>query len=233
MHKIDYNPQRYIRLNCEDNLDAEIKNFRSQLKTCSEGASYGFADEEQAMARFLQIKEIIQRFQERDKETEADKRWTKKVTDVRNWFVFSASERLRENDEEYEHYTDSGGKSRGQKEKLAYTILAASLVYNYGLHQDYIDQSTFRLVVIDEAFLKSSDEAAKYGLHLFGQLKFQMVIVTPLLKISTIEPFIAHVGFVSHNDITHQSSLSNIPIEVYKEKRKTWEAHRFAELDGQ
>ncbi|MEF9984023.1 MAG: ATP-binding protein [Oscillospiraceae bacterium] len=233
LHKIDYNPQRYIRLNCEDNPDAEIRNFRTQLKACSEGTSYGFGDEEQEITRFLQIKDIIQRFDGREKETETDKRWTKKVTDVRNWFVFSASERLRENDEEYEHYTDSGGKSGGQKEKLAYTILAASLVYNYGLHQDYINQSTFRLVVIDEAFLKSSDDAAKYGLQLFGQLKFQMIIVTPLLKISTIEPFIAHVGFVSHYDITHQSSLANIPIEVYKEKRRNWEVKRFAELDRQ
>ncbi|MEG1407652.1 MAG: SbcC/MukB-like Walker B domain-containing protein, partial [Ruthenibacterium sp.] len=168
----------------------------------------------------------------RDKETETDKRWTKKVTDVRNWFVFSASERKKIDDTEYEHYTDSGGKSGGQKEKLAYTILAASLVYNYGLNQDYIDNTSFRLVVIDEAFLKSSDDSAKYGLQLFEQLHFQLVIVTPLLKISTIEPFIAHVGYVSYNDGTHQSSLVNIPIKVYKEKRKEWKAQNAAALDG-
>ncbi len=34
---------------------------------------------------------------------------------------------------EHEHYTDSGGKSGGQKEKLAYTVLAASLAYQFGL----------------------------------------------------------------------------------------------------
>jgi uncharacterized protein YPO0396 len=46
---------------------------------------------------------------------------------VRNWFVFAASERWREDNAEHEHYADSGGKSGGQKEKLAYTVLAASL----------------------------------------------------------------------------------------------------------
>lgn len=223
MRDIDYNPSRYIKLNCEDNPDSEIRNFRVQLKSCTEGVTGEFNDENLATERFLQIKEVIERFQGREKDTEADKRWTKKVTDVRNWFVFSASERWRETDEEYEHYTDSGGKSGGQKEKLAYTILAASLVYNYGLHENYINQSSFRLVVIDEAFLKSSDDSAKFGLKLFAQLKFQLLIVTPLLKISTIEPFIAHVGFVSHDDVEHKSSLMNIPIEVYKEKRKAWE----------
>ncbi|MEG2688761.1 MAG: ATP-dependent exonuclease SbcCD, C subunit-like protein, partial [Clostridia bacterium] len=78
LRQIDYNPGRYIRLNCEDSPDAEIKDFRAGLKACTEGASGGFDDEELATARFLQIKEILQRFQGRDKETETDKRWTKK-----------------------------------------------------------------------------------------------------------------------------------------------------------
>ena len=50
---------------------------------------------------------------------------------MRNWFIFTASERYREDDSEYEHYADSAGKSGGQKEKLAYTILAASLAYQF------------------------------------------------------------------------------------------------------
>ena len=52
---------------------------------------------------------------------------------MRNWYTFTASERYREDDSEYETYADSGGKSGGQKEKLAYTILAASLVYQFKL----------------------------------------------------------------------------------------------------
>ncbi len=47
--------------------------------------------------------------------------------------LFSASERWRADDAEHEHYSDSGGKSGGQREKLAYTILAASLAYQFGL----------------------------------------------------------------------------------------------------
>ena len=54
---------------------------------------------------------------------------------MRNWFIFSASERWREDNTEHEHYADSGGKSGGQKEKLAYTILAASLAYQFKLER--------------------------------------------------------------------------------------------------
>lgn len=91
--------------------------------------------------------------------------------------------------------------------------------------------SSFRLVVIDEAFLKSSDESAKFGLSLFEKMRFQLLVVTPLLKISTIEPFISHIGFVSHNDITHISELKNISIEDYRQNRKQWEDNRFEKMD--
>ena len=129
------------------------------------------------------MKTVIERFRGRDGLSEQDRRWTAKVTDVRNWFVFAASERWREDDAEYEHYSDSGGKSGGQKEKLAYTILAASLAYQFGLEWAAVRSRSFRFVVIDEAFGRGSDESTQYGLELFSKLNLQLLIVTPLQKI--------------------------------------------------
>ena len=220
---IDYNEGRYIRLEYEDSRDFEIKAFQVQLKACTDGALTGSDDSQYAEAKFLQVKEIIERFKGRPGETESDIRWTNKVVDVRNWFLFAASERWRETDEEYEHYKDSSGKSGGQKEKLAYTILAASLVYHFGLNRSAGKEQSFRFVVIDEAFLKSSDESARFGLELFKKLDLQLLIVTPLLKIPTIEPYISHVGFVHHDDVTHQSMLRNISIEEYRREKKNRE----------
>ena len=150
--------------------------------------------------------------------TELDRRWTHKVTDVRNWFLFGASERWREDDSEHEHYADSGGKSGGQKEKLAYTILAASLAYRFGLEWGAVRSRSFRFVVIDEAFGRGSDESAQYGLQLFAQLNLQLLIVTPLQKIHIIEPYVASVGFV-HNDNGRDSRLRNLSIEAYREEK--------------
>jgi uncharacterized protein YPO0396 len=144
-----------------------------------------------------------------------DGRWTRKVTDVRNWFVFSVSERWREDDTEYEHYTDSGGKSGGQKEKLAYTVLAASLAYQFGLEWGEQRSRSFRFVVIDEAFGRGSDESTRYGLELFRKLNLQLLIVTPLQKIHIIEPFVSTVGFV-HNEDGKHSLLRNLSIEEYR-----------------
>ena len=217
--QIDFNAGRYITLEAQMNLDADIRDFQSELRACTEGSLTGSDDAQYSEAKFLQVRRIIDRFQGREAYADLDRRWTAKVTDVRNWFVFAASERWREDDSEHEHYADSGGKSGGQKEKLAYTVLAASLAYQFGLEWGAVRSRSFRFVVIDEAFGRGSDESAQYGLQLFAQLNLQLLIVTPLQKIHIIEPFVSSVGFV-HNQEGRCSVLRNLTIEEYRAEKE-------------
>ncbi|QNM95099.1 ATP-binding protein [Chitinimonas koreensis] len=216
--EIDYNPGRYIVLESQASPDAEIRDFQQELRACTEGAVTGSDDAQYSESKFLQVKAIIDRFRGREGLSEQDRRWTAKVTDVRNWFLFAASERWREDNSEHEHYSDSGGKSGGQKEKLAYTILAASLAYQFGLEWGAVRSRSFRFVVIDEAFGRGSDESAQYGLKLFRQLNLQLLIVTPLQKIHIIEPYVSSVGFV-HNEGGRASKLRNLSIEEYRAQK--------------
>jgi uncharacterized protein YPO0396 len=216
--QIDYNPGRFIALEAQATHDVDVRDFQTELRACTEGALTGSDDTQYSEAKFLQVKRIIERFRGREGTTEPDRRWTAKVTDVRNWFAFAASERWREDGREHEHYSDSGGKSGGQKEKLAYTILAASLAYQFGLEWGAVRSRSFRFVVIDEAFGRGSDESAEYGLRLFQQLNLQLLIVTPLQKIHIIEPFVSSVGFV-HNEEGSASRLRNLSIEEYRTQR--------------
>ncbi|MDQ3287223.1 MAG: ATP-dependent exonuclease SbcCD, C subunit-like protein [Pseudomonadota bacterium] len=234
--QIDYNPGRYIVLESQASPDAEIRDFQAELRACTESAVSGSDDAQYSEAKFLQVKAIIDRFRGREGLSEQDRRWTTKVGDVRNWFLFAASERWREDNAEHEHYSDSGGKSGGQKEKLAYTILAASLAYQFGLEWGAVRSRSFRFVVIDEAFGRGSDESAQYGLSLFQQLNLQLLIVTPLQKIHIIEPFVASVGFV-HNEQGRASKLRNLTIEEYRSQKAgraatTTESPAVAALDA-
>ena len=216
---IEYNAGRYIRLEAEPNPDPDIREFQQSLKACTEGSLTGSEDEQYAESKFLHVKAIIERFRGREGTTEMDQRWTRKVTDVRQWFNFAASERYREDDTEYEHYTDSGGKSGGQKEKLAYTVLAASLAYQFGLEWGAVHSRSFRFVMIDEAFGRGSDESARFGLELFQRLNLQLLIITPLQKIHIIEPYVAQVGFV-YNPQGRESLLRNLTIEQYQAEKQ-------------
>jgi uncharacterized protein YPO0396 len=215
---VDYNPGRYIRLEPQLTPNTDIRDFRTELRACTDDAVSGDASDQYSEQKFLQVSRIIERFKGRPGQTEADKAWTRRVTDVRNWFIFSASERYREGDAEYENYTDSGGKSGGQKEKLAYTILAASLAYQFKLDWTATRSKTFRFVVIDEAFGRGSDESTRFALELFRRLGLQLLIVTPLQKIHVIEPYVSAVGFVD-NPTQQDSRLQTLTIEEYRTRR--------------
>jgi uncharacterized protein YPO0396 len=110
LQAIDYNPGRFIKLVAQPSPDAELRDFQQDLRACTEGTLTGMIDDQYSEAKFLQVKSIIDRFRGREGLSDADQRWTAKVTDVRNWFLFSASERWREDGAEHEHYADSGGK---------------------------------------------------------------------------------------------------------------------------
>ncbi|WP_132991668.1 ATP-binding protein [Gordonia zhaorongruii] len=217
---IEYNTGRYIRLEVNPTQSQEIREFRADLRRCSDGEmELGTEEETYTEEKFLLVKAIVERFRGREGFAEIDRRWTELVTDVRNWVTFAASERHTEDDSEYENYTDSDGKSGGQKEKLAYTILAASLAYQFDLKWGATMSRDFRFVVIDEAFGRGSDDSARYALSLFARLGLQLLIVTPLTKIYTIEPFVSAVGYVENRGGNY-SQLQCLTIEQYRESRK-------------
>jgi uncharacterized protein YPO0396 len=217
---IDYNDGRYIRLEAQLTDETVVRDFRTELRACTDDAVSGDTSDQYSEQKFLQVKGIIERFIGREGRTEADRRWTRYVTDVRNWYQFAASERWRADDEEYEHYADSAGKSGGQKEKLAYTILAASLAYQFKLEWGATRSRTFQFAVIDEAFGRGSDESTRNALSLFRRLALQLLIVTPLQKIHVIEPHVAAVGFVD-NPEGRSSRLQTLTIEEYRQRRET------------
>ena len=214
---VPYNPGRFIRLEKEPTTNQDVAQFRSDLRNLTNDALAVDGDQ-YSEQRFLDVKRIIERFRGRDGYAESDKNWTRRVTDVRNWFVFSASERDIDTDVEWEHYSDSDGKSGGQKEKLAYTILAASLAYQFGLEWGAEQSRDFRFAVIDEAFGRGSDVSTRYALDLFATLGLQLLIVTPLQKVHVIEPYVKSIGMVDNPAGTY-SRLQTMTIEEYRNRR--------------
>ena len=144
------------------------------------------------------------------------------MTDVRNWLDFSASELYREDGSQKNYYSDSSGKSGGQKAKLAYTILASAVAYQYGLDQKEGRANTFRFVAVDEAFSKSDEKNARYAMELFRQLDLQLLVVTPLDKIHIAEPYLSACHFVLNNEDENDSKVYNLTRAEYLVQKQTW-----------
>jgi uncharacterized protein YPO0396 len=222
LSSIDYGDGTYISLVADPELDREIRQFKEDLRACLGDTLTGKEDDVYTENKFIQVKAIIDRFNGRTGQTDIDKRWTRKVTDVRNWLIFSVSEKWREDDKEKEFYSDTAGKSGGQKEKLAYTILASALAYQFGLKWGEKKSRSLRFVMIDEAFGRGSDDSTRYALELFKKLNLQLLIVTPLQKINIIEDFVSSVHFI-HNEDGKNSMVRNLSIEQYREEKAAYQ----------
>lgn len=207
LHQINYSDSTFIEINYKRTRNAEVNDFRKALNTAlGDAANFNY------LTAFERMKDIIERF-------EQDTRWMRLVTDVRNWLEFSAVERFRETGEEKETYSDSSGKSGGQKVKLAYTVLASAVAYQYGLENSETRTKTLRLVVVDEAFSKSDERNSRFAMELFRTLGFQLVVVTPLDKFSIVEPYIGVVHFVTNNQKENYSQVMDLTIKEFQAKR--------------
>lgn len=220
LHTIDYTPDTYIQLQTENSRDSEIREFRQLLKDCL--VDVGRQRTEEAYeSSFEKVRHLITRFKE-------EARWTAKVTDVRYWLTFAAVERYRSDDSEKHYYSDSSGKSGGQKAKLAYTILASAIAFQFGLDQEGSKSQSFRFVVVDEAFSRSDENNSRYAMQLFKELDLQLLVVTPMTGIHIVEPFIKACHFVWNNSEGNHSQVHTMSIQQFRQERKMFSEEQSA-----
>jgi uncharacterized protein YPO0396 len=214
LRTIDYTPDTYIQLQTENSRDPEIREFRQLLKDCL--VDVGRQRTEAAYeASFGKVRDLITRFKE-------EARWTEKVTDVRQWLNFAAIERYRSDGSEKHYYSDSSGKSGGQKAKLAYTILASAIAFQFGLERGEKRSQSFRFVVVDEAFSRSDENNSRYAMQLFREMDLQLLVVTPMTGIHIVEPYINACHFVHNNREGNASQVHTMSIRQLQEERRSF-----------
>lgn len=206
------NPQTYIELDVHKSRDVAVRDFRELLRDAMPDPAKLIRDEDSEMeASFLRIKKIID-------ELSNNEPWRRKVTDVRNWLEFAAIERYRVDNQQRQYYVDSQSLSGGEKAKLAYTILASAIAYQFGIRNEDLRKKSFRFAVVDEAFSKVDPENSVYAMELFKQLNLQLMVVTPLDKINLAEPYIHTIHYVENRE-KKNSFVFDMPMKVYYSKK--------------
>lgn len=207
------NPQTYIELDVHKSRDVAVRDFREMLRDAMPDPAKLIRDEDSEMeASFLRIKKIID-------ELSNNEPWRRKVTDVRNWLEFAAIERYRVDNQQRQYYVDSQSLSGGEKAKLAYTILASAIAYQFGIRNEDLRKKSFRFAVVDEAFSKVDPENSVYAMELFKQLNLQLMVVTPLDKINLAEPYIHTIHYVENRE-KKNSFVFDMPMKVYYSKKE-------------
>jgi uncharacterized protein YPO0396 len=208
LKSIEYSARTYIMIRANQTADPDIRTFRGRLKSCLD---YGLAPDGAAReTTFQRISDLIDLFRSKPD-------WTAKVTDTRNWLAFAVEELDRETGAQENIYEDTSGKSGGQKAKLAFTILASAVAYQYGIAKDRQNADSFRFVVVDEMFSRSDETNSRYALQLFKQFHLQLLIVCPFdARARVVEPFVSSYH-LTLNPTTQASTVRTVSVEEVRE----------------
>ncbi|MBF0101700.1 MAG: hypothetical protein HQK77_12410 [Desulfobacterales bacterium] len=217
LKEIDYNtnPSTYIQIEAMKENDERINEFNELvLDALHNIANIHTDDDEYLEVRFNKIKTVIDRL-------DLDFTWRQHVIDVRNWFKYAAEERERETNRQVHYYEASKSLSGGQQVKIAYTILASAITYQYNIQRSLPAKRVFRFVAIDEAFNNLSPDFSMYVLKLFKKLGLQFMVITPLDKVNLVQSFIDKVHFVRILN-NAESEVYNIEKDTYFLEKKTF-----------
>ena len=211
------NPDTYLQLESRSvRGENEIRIFREQLNAAIPN-TLDFAiqkDEGYREEVFKKIKELITELQK-------EETWRRKVTDVRNWLLFSAREYSAAENKAGQFHDNTASYSGGQKAQFTYAILGAAIAHQFGIFQQGKQYKSLRFITVDEAFSKLDPEKSQFLMEFCAQLNLQILVVTPLDKINIAEPYISAVHFVEIKN-KKNSVVYNLTMDEYYEKKESF-----------
>jgi len=169
LRQLEYSSDSYVEIDVRERGEQAVAGFKKRLRDI---LGMGMQNDDAArFGLFERIRELIEELKKPE--------YIKLVADSRNWLDFGIRECRRADGSEVDYFDSSQGKSGGQKAKLAFTILAASLCAQYGLAGQTDSVEGFRLVVIDEIFARTDEGNSRRALDLFRSMGFQLLLAAP------------------------------------------------------
>lgn len=209
--RLDYSNNTFVEIDFRDTRERTLLDFKGQLRDIL-GTGMNL-DENGRLVLFDKIRVLVKRFRD-------EPEWTKQIADSRNWLDFGIRELLTTDKSEADYFDSSVGKSGGQKAKLAFSILAASLHSQYGLTEDVNQPDTFRLVIIDEVFARTDEPNSRRALKLFESMGFQLILAAPWeAKVKIAESFVGSYH-LTLNPANNASTIVRATRELYEATRE-------------
>lgn len=207
LKRVDFQPERYLRLNPNSVVHQSIKDVekaRKYLRTAT-------LKDDGGESRYQALSNLIRLLRQATENKRSLA--SKSLLDPRYRLSFSVSVIDRETDAVIETRTGSQGGSGGEKEIIASYILTASL--SYALCPAHAKLPRFSSIVLDEAFSKSSQAVAGRiisALHAFG---LHALFVTPNKEIRLLRDHTRSAILIHRTDFN--ASLTSVSWEVLAE----------------
>jgi uncharacterized protein YPO0396 len=204
--RTEFKAGSYLRLGFQNDQYEHVQHFNRLLKRALE---YLTGDDHEAW--FTTLQQVIEILDKASTPSTAHTLESLRLLDPRHQLSFYAEEIGLEDGAIRDVLRSSSGKSGGEKESFAGTIVAASLAYV--LTPDGYDRPVYSTVFLDEAFSNTAEAVSRRVLRIFKELHIHVNLITPFKNLNLARES-AHSLIIAERDgATHESRLCEVTWE--------------------
>ena len=222
--RTEFRQGSHLKLGTKPEEFEHVKQFRKQLKTVLQQA--GSDDHE---ARFVNLQRVIEILEKATAATTANNLESLRLLDSRYQMTFYAEEIDNQSHKILDVLASSTGKSGGEKESFAGTIVAASLAYV--LTPDGYDRPIYCTVFLDEAFSNTAESVSRRVLKVFRELHIHINLITPYKNLNLARESASSLIIAERDAKQHESTLCEVTWEEVDRRLKSQHVSKTAVED--
>ncbi|GGZ99316.1 hypothetical protein DC083_09125 [Ignatzschineria ureiclastica] len=213
--RTEFREGSFLRLGYKRERIALLQTFQQKIdRTLHLMLTAGEDDHE---ARFIALNDVIT-ILDRACNIAPNTQESIKLLDTRYQLSFYASEIDRDSGEERDVWESSSGKSGGEKEAFAGTIIAASLAYV--LTPEGSEFPVYSTVFLDEAFSNTAETVSRRVLKVFKALQLHINLITPYKNITIARESASSLLIVERDNHQHESRILELTWEELDAQRR-------------
>lgn len=206
LERTEFKAGTFLRLGIQNDQYPNVQDFNRLLKQVMEQLSG-----EDHEARFLGLQKVIEVLDKASAPSTAHTLESLRLLDPRHQLSFYAEEIDLEDGTIRDVLKSSSGKSGGEKESFAGTIVAASLAYV--LTPDGHDRPVYSTVFLDEAFSNTAEAVSRRVLRIFKELHIHVNLITPFKNLNLARESARSLIIAERDGATHESRLCEVTWE--------------------
>ncbi|MGB0466241.1 MAG: ATP-binding protein [Pontibacterium sp.] len=201
--RTEFRTGSYLKLGVKSERYAHVQLFNREVSTVLSQAT---SDDHEA--RFQQLKAVVEILEKASNPSTATTLESLRLLDPRYQMSFYAEELDAKTEDVLDVLESSSGKSGGEKESFAGTIVAASLAYV--LTPDGHDRPVYSTVFLDEAFSNTAEAVSRRVLRVFKALHIHVNLITPYKNLNLARESARSLLIAERNPETHESRLCEV-----------------------
>lgn len=206
LSRTEFRPGSHLKLGSKVEQYPHVQDFNRQVKTVLSQAT---SDDHEA--RFERLQSVVQILEKASNPATSNTLESLRLLDPRYQMSFYAEELDATTHEVRDVLASSSGKSGGEKESFAGTIVAASLAYV--LTPDGYDKPVYCTVFLDEAFSNTAEAVSRRVLRVFKELHIHVNLITPYKNLNLARESARSLLIAERDQDNHESGLCEVTWE--------------------